>query len=325
MNFNAVKWALSQAIKHSPAKFVLVAIASCAEQGTHRCWSSIALLADKTGQDTKTVRRNLILLGQMGFLCDTGERKGGTKKVVVYRLNDPTPCVHEHVFDDEDKFVLDGDFSVENSSDFSKKSVPSCTNFQLDSGQEKLPNSPSNTANFSGKHYQIRPEILPKLATEVIIKNKEKIFKKLQGANAPCDASKNRPRKSSPKTPEKPIAETALPAWLPAEAWADFVEHRRACKKPLTGRAVALAIGKLDELRRQGYEPQKVIEQSIFNGWCGVFGIRERKPALAGRMGDFRSEKQRRQDAERDFYAGITQLAEGVPMSATGVGDVIDV
>jgi hypothetical protein len=65
-----------------------------------------------------------------------------------------------------------------------------------------------------------------------------------------------------------------VPDWLPAEAWAAFVAHRKALRKPLTAQAAKLAIAKVDELRRQGHEPQAVLEQSILAGWQGLFPLR---------------------------------------------------
>ena len=65
-----------------------------------------------------------------------------------------------------------------------------------------------------------------------------------------------------------------VPDWLPPEAWAAFLAHRKALRKPLTAQAVKLAIAKLDELRRQGHEPTAVLEQSILAGWQGLFPLR---------------------------------------------------
>jgi len=47
---------------------------------------SSAYLADATGQDRKTVLANLAKLREWGLIVDTGERKGTTGQIVVYRL-----------------------------------------------------------------------------------------------------------------------------------------------------------------------------------------------------------------------------------------------
>ncbi|OWT68071.1 MULTISPECIES: helix-turn-helix domain-containing protein [unclassified Achromobacter] len=89
MSVEAISWALKQPIKPSSAKFVLVAIANCADGQDFIAWPSMAYLTEATDQDRKTVLANVARLKEMGFLEDTGERKGSTKQVIVYRLKEP--------------------------------------------------------------------------------------------------------------------------------------------------------------------------------------------------------------------------------------------
>jgi hypothetical protein len=49
---------------------------------------------------------------------------------------------------------------------------------------------------------------------------------------------------------------------------------RKAIRKPLTPGAEALAIAKLDRLRREGSHPQLVLEQSVLNSWQGLFEVK---------------------------------------------------
>lgn len=72
----------------STAKFVLVAMANLADADM-TCWPSMQYLVNATSQDRKTVLEGMKRLRQAGFLVDTGERKGSTKSVVVYRLSSP--------------------------------------------------------------------------------------------------------------------------------------------------------------------------------------------------------------------------------------------
>jgi hypothetical protein len=66
-----------------------------------------------------------------------------------------------------------------------------------------------------------------------------------------------------------------LPDWLPAASWEALVGHRKVTKAPMTEQAQRLAIEKLAELRAQGSDPQSVINQSILNGWKGLFPLRD--------------------------------------------------
>ena len=88
MSNEAINWALTRQIKHSTAKFVLVVMANCADAQDWLAWPSVAHLSEATGQDRKTVIENIKRLISMGFITDTGERKGSTKQVPIYRLNE---------------------------------------------------------------------------------------------------------------------------------------------------------------------------------------------------------------------------------------------
>ncbi len=81
-----------------------------------------------------------------------------------------------------------------------------------------------------------------------------------------------------PKDKVKPIvpasAETALPDWIPTDAWVAFCAMRKSIKKPITESAIPLAIAKLDKLRSAGNDPRAVLEQSTLNSWQGMFEVK---------------------------------------------------
>ncbi|WP_367126141.1 helix-turn-helix domain-containing protein [Ralstonia sp. CP] len=87
MSVEAIAWALKQPIERSSAKFVLVVMANCADGKEFLAWPSTSYLAECTSQDRKTVLKNIGVLAEMGLIVDTGERKGDTKQIPVYRLN----------------------------------------------------------------------------------------------------------------------------------------------------------------------------------------------------------------------------------------------
>lgn len=70
---------------------------------------------------------------------------------------------------------------------------------------------------------------------------------------------------------------SALPDWMPAEQWAGFIDMRKKQKKPLTNRAIHLAIGTLDKLRASGQDIAAVLDQSTMNSWLGLFAVVERR------------------------------------------------
>ena len=68
-----------------------------------------------------------------------------------------------------------------------------------------------------------------------------------------------------------------IPDWIPADAWAGYVEMRKKQKKPMTDRAVTLQIGVLTKLRDDGQDIAAVLDQSTMNCWQGLFPVSERR------------------------------------------------
>ena len=67
-----------------------------------------------------------------------------------------------------------------------------------------------------------------------------------------------------------------------AEALAAFAEHRKKLKKPMTDRAKELLLSKLSKMASTEQEQIAILNQSIVNGWQGVFplgGERKQKQA----------------------------------------------
>ncbi|MHA4341636.1 replication protein [Klebsiella pneumoniae] len=63
-----------------------------------------------------------------------------------------------------------------------------------------------------------------------------------------------------------------LPDWLSAEIWSSWVAYRRDLKKPIKSQqTVTQAINLLERCKCSGYQPEEIINQSIANGWQGLF------------------------------------------------------
>jgi len=65
-----------------------------------------------------------------------------------------------------------------------------------------------------------------------------------------------------------------LPAWIPPEEWAAYLEMRQTLHAPLTERGIVLTIRHLERLKNEGSEPAAVLEQSVLRGWKGLFAVR---------------------------------------------------
>jgi hypothetical protein len=73
---------------------------------------------------------------------------------------------------------------------------------------------------------------------------------------------------SPPKTPK---GDFVLPDWIHQQDWKDFEEVRRKIKKPMTDRARAAIVAKLEKMMNEGKDPREVLENSIRNGWQDVY------------------------------------------------------
>jgi hypothetical protein len=82
-----------------------------------------------------------------------------------------------------------------------------------------------------------------------------------------------------------------LPPWLPLEAWKAWLEVRRKNKAPNTPRALKLALGELELLRSQGYDPATVLDQSTLKGWKSLYppkdGLLSEKKEPGGKICDY--------------------------------------
>ncbi|HII0375095.1 TPA: replication protein [Klebsiella pneumoniae] len=88
----------------------------------------------------------------------------------------------------------------------------------------------------------------------------------------------NNPPKS-PRAVSFDASAVQLPDWLSAEIWSSWVAYRRDLKKPIKSQqTVTQAINLLDRCRLNGYSPDEIINQSIANGWQGLFEPKGTRP-----------------------------------------------
>jgi pyocin large subunit-like protein len=92
MSLDATTWAWKVRQKQKPGgstkplkRLVLLSLADRAGED-HCAYPSVARLVEDTEMDRKTVLKIIDELIQDGLIEDTGERKGRTKQVKVYRL-----------------------------------------------------------------------------------------------------------------------------------------------------------------------------------------------------------------------------------------------
>lgn len=70
------------------------------------------------------------------------------------------------------------------------------------------------------------------------------------------------------------------PEWVPHAEWQAFVEMRRKIRAPLTNHAAKLAVDELEDLAGSGNDPAAVLNQSVMNGWKGLFKLKPKVVAM---------------------------------------------
>ena len=75
------------------------------------------------------------------------------------------------------------------------------------------------------------------------------------------------------KKPKQPSLglETVLPEFISQEAWDEWLKMRVMIKKPATDYAKKLALQTLWDLKKQGFDPNKSLDQSTFNNWTALY------------------------------------------------------
>lgn len=133
--------------------------------------------------------------------------------------------------------------------------------------------------------------VLPETVTETVTDNRNRN----KGAAAPFD----------------------LPDWIPAAAWLDYVDMRKKIKKPMTVRAMELAINKLAELMRAGNDPTQVLNQSTLNSWQGLFEVKQQRAAAGNETAYQRSMREKVAKASGGLLAPATATTEVVDVPTT--------
>ncbi|MGN8157103.1 replication protein [Salinisphaera sp. SWV1] len=111
---------------------------------------------------------------------------------------------------------------------------------------------------------------------------------------------KRQPQKTTPK--DNPLyPPDGLPARVDSQLWADFVNHRKAIKKPMTDEAQRRLVRKLERMDGAGHDVSQALESSIINGWQGVFEPNETRSNSNG-TGNPGHNRERPQSAKNGFW-----------------------
>lgn len=92
-----------------------------------------------------------------------------------------------------------------------------------------------------------------------------------------------------------------------------FIDYRKKIKKPMTDRAIQLLLNKLNELSPNVKEQIEILNQSVLNGWQGIFPLKESnnqngKPIRQEVVPVWMNKKHLANDREYDFDSLNKQL-----------------
>lgn len=250
MSVEAITWALKQPVKPSSTKFVLVVLANCADQNFF-AWPSTTYLCTATSQDRKTVLENMKRLRDLGYIADTGMRKGGTGSVPVYQLRSPE----------------NGTASAEDSGGEDPAAVPKTGHVSgsengTGSETEAVPFFPSSGTVFPMKQSRFSHEAVPKTGHRTV-KEPSK------------EPSRNRHNSAQNDNGTENGTAFVLPDWIPKTAWEGYLDMRQKKRKPPTPHARDLVIAELAKLRAKGQNVEEVLNQSIRNTWTDVYPLKQ--------------------------------------------------
>lgn len=104
----------------------------------------------------------------------------------------------------------------------------------------------------------------------------------LSGESAPTyinikDTYKTKEHKINKSQSKKQIASVDLPEWLDKSLWEEFVQFRKEMKKPMTELIQKKTVTRLDKMRSEGQNVEDVLNQSMANGWQGIFEVKSNK------------------------------------------------
>jgi len=269
MSLDASRWAWQQRCGKGVVKLVLMSMADRADE-SHCCYPSISRLAFDTELNCKTVQSAITRMLKMGLIRDTGQRKGCTGKVKVYQLvNVPDRCNPEAV-----KASPKGNEPIDGSITKKDPEKPPIITFkQAQKGNTPIngiiPYSSSNTPIYGGMNTPIYGG--QNLSVEPINKpislKKEKVKKEKLKTDEAIEENKTKITK-----PEKykGIELINLPDGLSIQSAKNFIDHRKAIKKPLTQHGFSLYLSALQTCTDCGLDLNQIVDETIDAGWQSI-------------------------------------------------------
>ncbi|EPQ7202386.1 helix-turn-helix domain-containing protein [Providencia stuartii] len=140
---------------------------------------------------------------------------------------------------------------------------------------------------------------VPKNGSLNVPKNGSLNVPKNGSLNVPKNGSQNQSLETNnePKKKGFDAKKESIPDWLDREIWFNWIDYRNEIKKPLkTKKTFELQVKFLLQCLEEGYSPEEIINQSITNGWQGLFKPKNNHQAITSQQGSWNTP-----EAWRDF------------------------
>ena len=275
MSNAALTWAFPIAVQ-GPRKAVLIALAEHAD-AAGACWPSVQRLVLYSGICERAVRSALVDLESAKII--TVDRKNGRAgRAGNHYLLDINTA--------PDTFINKAPHA--DLSAISPKTI-----------RHILPNNKASHAENKASHAENKASHAPEpLEPSLTLKEPSVLAHAgktgIEAEPLPPSASDlfgektAKPSTSKPKslTTAKQLTPTAsgaaIPTWVPADAWAGYLEMRKRKNKPPTDRAIELAIAKLAQFQASGHSIATILDQSTMNGWTDLYAPKDQHHGMNG-------------------------------------------
>jgi hypothetical protein len=167
-----------------------------------------------------------------------------------------------------------------------RRVIDSCKNqgLLLIGNYNKLPYDRTNWYTLSDQGLTLYPFIINQSICQTLGENQPRpgleLANVLVGTNPPIPNintdNKQKIKDKIKAQPKKQVDAVTieLPNWLPNELWKEFKQHRKEMKKPMSELAQKKTINQLEKMKVCGQDIEAVINQSIANGWQGLFELK---------------------------------------------------
>ncbi|KAB1590319.1 hypothetical protein C5O75_018645 [Burkholderia cepacia] len=208
MSYDARMWARRQRLNDSSAKHLLKTYADWAAED-YTVWVSSPELVADTEMNPKTITKYIRVLTEMGYLRDTGERRGRTRQIPVFQMTAPADAISVQAIDPRTRELKvlgppnvnewDAEVEAARNRKLSKNGAVKYYSMGKTSDNGNLPSLSGKYSENAVKAPQKRRESSPKAVDDMVY-----VVREILESNAREDKTSRTPRDETGKR-ETPI------------------------------------------------------------------------------------------------------------------------